>query len=99
MVNGGENTEMFDKRIIFALIISLLLLFSVSCAFAVNNETISEIADNSSTIYGITHDSDVLQMQDSDNILAANNNVIHSQALSAAAPDLGRGVALPSCRP
>ncbi|MBQ6629113.1 MAG: cobaltochelatase subunit CobN [Methanobrevibacter sp.] len=61
---------------IFALIISLLLLFSVSCAFAVNNETISEIADNSSTIYGITHDSDVLQMQDSDNILAANNNVI-----------------------
>ena len=76
MVNGGENTEMFDKRIIFALIISLLLLFSVSCAFAVNNETISEIADNSSTIYGITHDSDVLQMQDSDNILAANNNVI-----------------------
>ena len=67
---------MFDKRIIFALIISLLLLFSVSCAFAVNNETISEIADNSSTIYGITHDSDVLQMQDSDNILAANNNVI-----------------------
>ena len=76
LVNGGENTEMFDKRIIFALIISLLLLFSVSCAFAVNNETISEIADNSSTIDGITHDSDVLKMQDSDNILAANDNVI-----------------------
>lgn len=76
LVNGGENTEMFDKRIIFALIISLLLLFSVSCAFAVNNETISEIADNSSTIDGITHDSDVLKMQNSDSILAANDNVI-----------------------
>ena len=67
---------MFDKRIIFALIISLLLLFSVSCAFAVNNETISEIADNSSAIDEVTPDGDVLQMQDSDNILAANNNVI-----------------------
>ncbi len=68
---------MFDKRIIFTLIISLLLLFSVSCAFAVDNETISGIVDDSSTIEDITQDSDVLQVPDADDILAANNNVIN----------------------
>ena len=71
-----KNTIMFDKRIIFTLIISLLLLFSVSCAFAVDNETVSEIIDNSSNIGDITHDSSVLKIQDTDSILAANNNVI-----------------------
>ncbi|MBQ2653930.1 MAG: cobaltochelatase subunit CobN [Methanobrevibacter sp.] len=63
---------MFDKRITFMLIISLLLIFSVSSAFAANNDTLSHIADNSSNI-----DSDVLQVQDSDDSLAANNNVIN----------------------
>ena len=67
---------MFDKRIMFTLFISLLLLFSVSCAFAVDNETISGIADNSSNIDDVTHDSDVLQVHSSDDMLAANNNVI-----------------------
>ena len=67
---------MFDKRITFTLIISLLLLFSVSCAFAVDNETISGIVDDSSNVDGVTHDIDALQVQDSENILTANNNVI-----------------------
>ena len=62
---------MFDKRIVFTLIISLLLLLSVSSAFAVDNETVS--VDDSSNIDGITHNSDILQVQDSDDVLTANN--------------------------
>lgn len=69
---------MFDKRIIFTLIISLLLLLSVSCTFAVDDETISDITDNSD-ISTMTC-GNVLKAQDTaqDNqVLTANNNAIN----------------------
>ena len=61
------------------MIISVLLLFSVSCVFAGDNETISDVVGASSQSNEVTHidDSPNLQISNSTNqVLAANDNVI-----------------------
>ena len=62
---------------IFALTVSILLLFSVSCVFAGDNETLSDAVGICDESNGITHDNNLHGLQSSDNeILAANNNII-----------------------
>ena len=58
--------------------ISILLLFSVSCVFAGDNETVSEMVGSPIELDEITsqEDTDQLQVSD-DSILSANNNVIN----------------------
>ena len=47
-LKGGENTQKIDNRLLFTLILSVMLLFSMSGVFAQNNETLSD--DVSATI-------------------------------------------------
>ena len=58
--------------------ISILLLFSVSCVFAGDNETVSEMVGSPIELDEITsqEDTDQLQVSD-DSILSANSNVIN----------------------
>ena len=42
-LKGGENTVKLSNKIVFALVISMLLLFSASTVFAGDNETISDV--------------------------------------------------------
>ena len=61
---GGENTKT-DKRIIFALILSILLLFSVSSVFAGENETISDVVSAPVELEEITQEHDVTELESS----------------------------------
>ena len=47
-LKGGENTKKIDNRLLFTLILSIMLLFSISCVFAESNETVLD--DVSATI-------------------------------------------------
>ena len=74
---GGENTKGYNK-LLFALIISILLVFSVSCVFAGDNETISDVVSAPSELEEVTQDSnvDVIQSSQSDGeVLQAGNTI------------------------
>ena len=79
-LKGGENTVKLSNKIVFALIISMLLLFSASTVFAGDNETISDVVsvpmDVDESVGEIQH-ADALNSQSDEGILAANNNVIN----------------------
>ena len=65
---------------LFALIISILLVFSVSNVFAGDNETISDVVSAPSELEEITQDSSnasVLSSQSDEGILKDGNNVIN----------------------
>ena len=76
---GGEKTKI-DYRLLFALIISILLIFSVGSVFAGDNETISDVVSAQSELEEITQVSNVSEVQSSQSdgdILKDNNNVIN----------------------
>ena len=76
---GGENTKT-DKRIIFALIFSILLLLSVSSVFAGENETISDVVSAPVELEEITQDNEVTELESSQSdgdVLEAGGNVIN----------------------
>ena len=79
-LKGGENTVKLSNKIVFALVISMLLLFSASTVFAGDNETISDVVsvptDVDDSIGEVQH-TDALNSQSDEGILAANNNVIN----------------------
>ena len=75
-----KKTKKLDNRLLFALIISILLLFSVSGVFAGDNETISDVVSASYDLDGISQASEVqeiLSSQSDGEILEAGNNVIN----------------------
>lgn len=77
-LKGGENTVKLNNRIVFALLISILLLFSVNSVFAGDNETISEVISAPNDLNEITSQNDVGPLQASnESVLSANNNVIN----------------------
>lgn len=73
-IKGGENTVKLNNRIVFALMISILLLFSVSCVFAESNETMSDVVAEP---VEITQDTAVQLSSSDDQVLTANNNAIN----------------------
>ena len=78
-LKGGENTVKLDKKLVFALILSILLLFSVSSVFAVDNETISDVVSAPSELEEITQEQVVTEVESSqsdEGMLEAGNNVI-----------------------
>ena len=79
-LKGGENTKRFDNRLVFALILSILLLFSVSSVFAGDNETISDVVSAPSELEEITQEQNITEVESSQSdgdMLEANNNVIN----------------------
>ena len=80
MNKGGENTQKLDNRLLFALIISIVLLFSISSAFAGNNETTYDVIGTSDHLDDAVQISDVGDVQSShleEQTLGAGNNVIN----------------------
>ncbi len=77
-MKGGENTKIGNK-LLFALILSILLLFSVSFAFAGDNETISDVVSAPSELEEVTQGLEIndVQSSQSDELLAEGNNVIN----------------------
>ena len=78
-MRGGENTVKLSKKLVFALIISILLLFSVSGVFAEDNETVSDVISvpiepDSSDVSNVET---ILDSPSDEGLLAANNNVIN----------------------
>ena len=79
-LKGGENTVKLSNKFVFALIISMLLLFSANAVFAGDNETISDVVGVATEIDSaieVSNVSDVLSSQSDEGILAANNNEIN----------------------
>ena len=79
-MKGGENTVKLSNKLVFALIISMLLLFSANAVFAGDNETMSDVVSVATEIESVSevpNVSDVLSSQSDEGILAANNNVIN----------------------
>ena len=77
---GGEKTKKVDNKIVFALILSILLLFSVSSVFAANNETISDVVSAPSELEEITQEHDIAGVgssQSDGGMLEAGSNVIN----------------------
>ncbi|MBP3790443.1 MAG: cobaltochelatase subunit CobN [Methanobrevibacter sp.] len=65
---------------VFALILSILLLFSVSGVFAGDNETISDVVSAPSELEEITQEHEIMAVQSSQSdggMLEASNNVIN----------------------
>ena len=78
-MNGGENTEKVNK-LVFALILSIMLLFSAGCVFAAENETVSDVVSTQVELEEVTHEHDIIQVQSSQSDeakLEANDNVIN----------------------
>ena len=73
-IKGGENTVKLNNRIVFALMISILLLFSASCVFAESNETMSDVIAEP---VEITQDTALQLSSSDDQVLTANNNAIN----------------------
>ena len=80
-LKGGENTVKLNNLVIFALIISVLLLFSAGTVFAGNNETISDVVSVPAEHEEITHSSaeiNEIQAANSEGQkIEATNNVIN----------------------
>ena len=78
-LKGGENTIKRDKWLLFALIISILLLFSVNGVFAGDNETISDVVSAPIELDELTHNQGIqkIAINQSEGKLAANNNIIN----------------------
>ena len=72
-VKGGENTVKFNNRIIFALMISLLLLFSAGYVFAGDNESVTDLISTSSQTIDtseINENSQVLAIDNDDEVVS-----------------------------
>ena len=79
---GGENTKKANKRILFALILSILLLFSSSHGFAGENETISDVVSAPVELEEITQEHEISQVgssQSDEGVLEAGGNTINVQ--------------------
>ncbi len=79
-LKGGENTVKLENKLVFALILSILLLFSVSGVFAGDNETISDVVSAPSELEEITQEHEIMAVQSSQSdggMLEASNNVIN----------------------
>ena len=79
---GGENTKKANKRILFALILSILLLFSASHVFAGENETISDVVSAPVELEEITQEHEISQVgssQSDEGVLEAGGNTINVQ--------------------
>ena len=79
-LKGGENTQKIDNRLLFTLILSVMLLFSMSGVFAQNNETLSD--DVSATIeqddvFEVPQNQEVLSVEAEEPIIAESNNGIN----------------------
>jgi len=79
-LKGGENTKRFNNRLLFALILSVMLLFSVSCVAAENNETVSDIVDSAvdlEDVQEVVTNQEILSSPIDEPILQADNNIIN----------------------
>ena len=78
-LKGGEKTIKRDKWLLFALIISVLLLFSVNGVFAGDNETVSDLASAPMDLNGLTQNGiqDLAIAQSDEGRLASGNNIIN----------------------
>ena len=77
---GGEKTKKIDNKLLFALILSILLIFSISNVFAGDNETVSDVVSSPSELEEITQVPDNIDVQSSqsdDQILEAGSNAIN----------------------
>ena len=74
---GGEKTRL-NKRLLFALLISIVLLCSIGCAFAGDNETLDDVVSVSQEVDEI---SDITEIQDNltsdsqEDVLEATNTI------------------------
>ena len=64
-LKGGENTVKLDKKLVFALILSILLLFTAGSVFAVDNETVSDVVSAPSELEEVTQGQDITELQSS----------------------------------
>ncbi|MBE6496643.1 MAG: hypothetical protein E7Z78_09430, partial [Methanobrevibacter thaueri] len=64
-LKGGENTVKLDKKLVFALILSILLLFTASTVFAVDNETVSDVVSAPSELEEVTQGQEITELQSS----------------------------------
>ena len=64
-LKGGENTVKLDKKLVFALILSILLLFTAGSVFAVDNETVSDVVSAPSELEEVTQEQVITDLQSS----------------------------------
>lgn len=75
-----KNTKRHNDRLLFTLILSIMLLFTISCVFAEDNET---VLDNVSAtvgpddVYEVPQDQEVLSLDTNESVLAESNNGIN----------------------
>jgi cobaltochelatase CobN len=79
-LKGGENTKRFDNRLLFTLILSIMLVFSISCVFAESNETVSDVVSapiELDDVCEVPQNQEVSNLVDEEPILADGNNGIN----------------------
>lgn len=75
-----------EMKLLFTLILAIILIFSVSCAFAADNDTANSVISNSPQI---TDSQDSLPLQSADSsdsgneVLSSNNNIIRINVLDS----------------
>ena len=79
-LKGGENTKKLDYRLLFTLILSIMLIFSISMVFAENTDAVSDVVGVPNDISDVSQDSQVIEVESSqidESILTESNNVIN----------------------
>ena len=80
LCKGGENTKKLDNKLLFALILSIIILFSLNNVFAENNDAVSEVVSNTVNLDEVHVSSPVSDLQSSQSVepvTAGSNNVIN----------------------
>lgn len=77
-MDGGENMKL-DNKMLFTLILVIIILFSISCVSAVDNETASDTLSASMESADVHQSLNVSSIQDTqmdEEVLSATNNAI-----------------------
>ena len=87
-MKGGEKTKKFNNRLLFALLILIVLLCSISSAFAGDNETLEDVVCVSQDLDEISDISDNLTSNSQEDVLKTTNtiNVESSVVMQALLP-------------
>ena len=75
-----KNTKRHNDRLLFTLILSIMLLFTISCVFAGNNETVLDnvsAAVEPDDVYEVPQDQEILSLDTNESALEESNNGIN----------------------
>ena len=83
-LKGGENTKKLENKLLIVLIFSILIMFSLSTAFAQSNTTSDVVAaDNESVVIQEISTSDAESFQDNSTVLQLQNQQTNGSELTS----------------